>query len=61
MDKNNQIERLVELTVNVIIDEIRIHRKTHGLDPVWGPTKTWLNEEAAYLRKGFKAILQKGD
>lgn len=49
-------EKMAEVAVSVMLDEIREHRRNNGLDPVWYPSEAWLSEKFQYFLECFKSI-----
>ena len=54
--ENNKIEKMAEVAMNVLLDEIREHRRKAGLDPVWYPSEEWLTEKYQLFLTYFKSI-----
>jgi hypothetical protein len=54
--EDNKLERMAEIALQVMLDEIREHRRTSGLDPVWFPSEQWLLEHFRYILECFKNV-----
>lgn len=52
----DKLEKIAEVALQVMLDEIREHRRKNGLDPVWLPTEEWLSEKFQYFLECFKSI-----
>jgi uncharacterized C2H2 Zn-finger protein len=53
---DKKLETLSRYAVQLVLDEIRIQRKTMGLDPVWYPTEEWLTEKFRYFLEVFESV-----
>lgn len=51
------LQKTAEITVQLIIDEIREHRKECGLDPVWYPSLSWCVEKLHNVLKGLEGSI----
>ena len=52
-------DQIIDLIIQAIIDEIRIHREKSGLDPCWCPTQTWYTEQATHLTEQINKLYAK--